>query len=101
MLLFAVALFGNVPLGFLRRRSRRWSIAWFIGCDGSVPVLWLMRHQMGVDSWAILPEVVLALIGNIYGPRLVLWWQARRAGQPVAGSRQPEALAAGGAVAAE
>ncbi len=90
--LFAVALLGNVPLGFLRRRSPRWSLLWFIGCDGSVPVLWLMRHQLGVNRWAIIPEVLLALAGNIYGPRLVLWWRARRAR---AADASPAAVAAG------
>jgi hypothetical protein len=84
LVLFAVALLGNVPLGFLRRRSRRWTIPWFIGCDGSVPVLWLLRHNLDVDSWAIIPEILLALIGNILGPRLILWLRRTPAPLPVA-----------------
>lgn len=70
--LFGFALLGNVPLGFLRRRSRRWTLPWFVGCDGSVPLLWALRHALGLPSWAIVPEIVLALAGNIYGPRLLL-----------------------------
>ncbi|MBI2760918.1 MAG: hypothetical protein HYX51_05780 [Chloroflexi bacterium] len=81
LVLFTVALLGNVPLGFLRRRSRRWTIPWFIGCDGSVPLLWIMRQNLDVDSWVIIPEILFALIGNIFGPRLIL--RLRRTSAPV------------------
>lgn len=76
--LFGVAFFLNVPLGYLRRRSRRWSLPWIAGCDGSVPVLILLRKfVLDVGGWeVIIPEVLLALAGNLYGPRLVLrLWQ--------------------------
>src|SRR5437763_4958031 len=62
LVLFAGALLGNIPLGFLRRRSPRWSVLWFVGCDGSVPILWLMRHGMDVESWVIILEILLALV---------------------------------------
>lgn len=74
VILYSAAFFLNIPLGLLRRRSRRWSLLWIIGCDGSVPVLILLRRfVLEVGGWdVILPEVVLALAGNIYGPRLLL-----------------------------
>jgi hypothetical protein len=84
VVLFGVALLGNLPLGFLRRRSRRWSLPWWIGCDGSVPVLWALRHTLDVDVWAIVPEILLALIGNVYGPRLILRLRRRPVPVPVA-----------------
>lgn len=73
-LLFAIAFCLNIPLGLLRRRSRRWTLPWFIGCDGSVPVLIVLRkYVLDVGGWeVILPEILLALAGNIYGPRVVL-----------------------------
>jgi hypothetical protein len=74
VVLFGVAFFLNIPLGFLRRRSRRWTLPWIVGCDGSVPVLILLRrYVLDVGGWEVIsPEVLLALAGNIYGPRLVL-----------------------------
>jgi hypothetical protein len=90
--LFAVALTLNLPLGFLRRRSRRWSLPWWIGCDGSVPVLYLMRHVLDVEAWAIIPEILLALIANIYGPRLLLWLRRRRQPRQSTPATAPESL---------
>jgi hypothetical protein len=74
VILLAVAFFLNIPLGFLRRRSRRWTLPWIIGCDGSVPVLILLRrYVLDVDGWdVIVPEILLALAGNIFGPRIVM-----------------------------
>jgi hypothetical protein len=88
-ILFAIAFFLNIPLGMLRRRSRRWTLPWIIGCDGSVPILILLRkYVLDVGGWeVILPEVLLALAGNIYGPRLLLRFRRQgdvREAEPVA-----------------
>lgn len=72
--LLMLTFFLNLPFGLLRRRARRWSLAWIVGCDGSVPVLILLRkYGFHVGGWeVIVPEVLLALAGNLFGPRLLL-----------------------------
>jgi hypothetical protein len=74
VILYSIAFLLNIPLGLLRRRSRRWTLPWIIGCDGSVPILILLRkYVLDVGGWeVILPEVLLALAGNIYGPRVLI-----------------------------
>lgn len=69
--LLVFAFLANVPLGLWRVRLRRWSIPWLLACDGSVPVLWLLRRALDAPSWVIPFEIGLALLANLGVPWLL------------------------------
>lgn len=69
VLLFAFLV--NIPLGLWRVRLRRWTLPWLLACDGSVPMLWLLRRALDAPSWVIPFEIGLALLANLGVPWLL------------------------------
>jgi hypothetical protein len=69
------ALLLNLPLGYLREGSARYSLRWFLYIHLSIPVVILLRMSYGL-GWEIIPlTVVLAIVGQIMGGRI---WRKRR-----------------------
>ena len=70
VLLLAVALAVNVPLGMWRRGMRRFSPAWFLAIHASIPLLVALRLALVDTNWVIPPEIALAIAGQMVGARL-------------------------------
>lgn len=68
--LLAFALTSNVPLGYLRESSRRYSVRWFVLIHLSIPFIILLRLSLGF-GWSIVPATLAcAVIGQLAGGRL-------------------------------
>jgi hypothetical protein len=69
-LLLLIAFLGNVPLGYLRESTIKFSIHWFIYVHLSIPVIILLRHHYGF-GWIYVPFTLgLAVTGQLVGGRL-------------------------------
>ena len=68
-------LFLNVPFGYWRSRTRKFSLAWFIAIHAPVPVVAAMRMGAGIEwSLEVFPVLVAAYfagqsLGVIIGKR--------------------------------
>jgi len=68
LLLFA--LFSNIPLGYLRMGSPKYSVRWFVYIHLSVPFIIGLRIANNI-SWHIVPfSIALAVAGQMIGSRL-------------------------------
>jgi hypothetical protein len=68
LLLFA--LFSNIPLGYLRMGSPRYSLRWFVFIHLSVPFIIGLRVANNV-SWHIIPvSIAFAVAGQMIGSRI-------------------------------
>jgi hypothetical protein len=68
--LFAFALLSNIPLGYLRMGSPRYSVRWFVYIHLSVPFIIGLRVVNHI-SWQVIPfSIALAVIGQMIGSRL-------------------------------
>ena len=68
LLLFA--LFSNIPLGYLRMGSPKYSIRWFVYIHLSVPFIIGLRIANNI-SWQMVPfSIALAVAGQMIGSRL-------------------------------
>ena len=63
------ALLSNIPLGYLREGSPRFSVRWFVFIHLSIPFIIALRVVNGV-SWRVIPLTIgLAVAGQIIGSR--------------------------------
>jgi len=68
LLLFA--LFSNIPLGYLRMGSPKYSVRWFVYIHLSVPFIIGLRIANNI-SWQMIPfSFALAVAGQMIGSRL-------------------------------
>jgi hypothetical protein len=68
LLLFAFLL--NLPLGFLREASSRYSLRWFIYIHLSIPFIIVLRLREGF-GWKIIPlTIACAVFGQVLGGRI-------------------------------
>lgn len=68
LLLFA--FLSNIPLGYLRMGSPRYSVRWFIYIHLSVPFIIGLRVANHI-SWQAIPfSIVLAVAGQMIGSRI-------------------------------
>ncbi|MBE0598150.1 MAG: hypothetical protein IH614_12850 [Desulfuromonadales bacterium] len=68
--LFAIALLANIPLGYLREASRRYSYRWFLYIHLSIPLILAVRLGYGFGWPAVPPTIAFAVAGQILGGRL-------------------------------
>lgn len=67
LLLFA--FFSNIPLGYFREGSRKYSLRWFIFIHLSIPFIVGLRMSNDI-SWRAIPfTLVLAVAGQWLGGR--------------------------------
>ena len=67
--LLAFALLSNIPLGYLREETERYSIRWFIYIHLSIPFIVALRYSFGF-GWEIVPfSVGCAVAGQLLGGR--------------------------------
>ncbi len=68
LLLFA--FFSNVPLGYFREGSRKYSVRWFVFIHLSIPFIVGLRMSNGI-SWRFIPvTLAMAVAGQWLGGRL-------------------------------
>ena len=68
--LLAFALLANIPLGYLRESSRRYSLRWFVYIHLSIPFLVALRFSLGF-GWSIVPfSVGCAVAGQMIGGQI-------------------------------
>lgn len=68
LLLFAILI--NLPLGFLREASPRYSLRWFVYIHLSIPFILLLRLREGF-GWQIIPlTIACAVFGQLLGGRV-------------------------------
>jgi len=65
-----IALGANLPLGMLRRRTRRFSPSWILCVHASIPLIVWLRLHYGLRWWAIPLNILLALAGQAIGGRV-------------------------------
>ncbi len=69
-LLAASAFALNLPFGYLRGKTRKFSFLWFLYIHLPVPFIFLMRTYAGF-SYKIIPLLVAgAIVGQLLGGRL-------------------------------
>lgn len=68
-ILIAVALAMNLPLGYLRQGTRKYSFMWFLYIHLSIPFIILLRMNMGISYWYIPLSLGSAVAGQIFGGR--------------------------------
>ena len=77
MLIGAVAVVLNLPLGYAREGFRRFSLGWFVCVHLSIPLIAYLRLANHVTAWAIPAFVACALLGQVAGGRIRRSRQAR------------------------
>ena len=70
-LLMAFAFVVNLPFGYWRESTDKFSPAWFVAVHTAVPLIILLRFALGLDwRWAALPFTVAAYFaGQTIGAR--------------------------------
>ena len=64
------ALFSNIPLGYLRMSSPRFSVRWFVFIHLSIPFIIGLRLANDI-SWRAVPfTIALAVAGQMIGSRI-------------------------------
>jgi hypothetical protein len=57
----------NLPLGYLRESSRKFSVRWFVLIHLSIPFIIALRMAEGI-SWHAIPfTIAAAVIGQLFG----------------------------------
>jgi hypothetical protein len=67
--LSAFCFFVNLPLGFWRKKNKKFSVAWFIAIHAAVPFIIAVRLLSGVSNFFIPLFIALAVLGQLAGGR--------------------------------
>ena len=68
--LLAFAILSNIPLGYIRQGSPKYSVRWFVYIHLSVPFIIGLRIANNI-SWQIIPfSIALAVVGQMIGSRI-------------------------------
>lgn len=68
LLIFAFGV--NLPLGYLRETSRKFSLHWFVLVHLSIPFIIVLRSMLGFD-WPLIPfTIACAIAGQLVGSRI-------------------------------
>jgi hypothetical protein len=70
LLLFVLTLLINLPFGFGRAKSKRYSFRWFLCIHLPIPVIFVMRTLSHVEMKYIPIFAVAAVLGQFIGGRL-------------------------------
>ena len=68
--LLTFAILSNIPLGYLRQGSPKYSVRWFVYIHLSVPFIIGLRISNNI-SWQFIPvSIALAVAGQMIGSRI-------------------------------
>ena len=62
----------NIPFGYLRSKSRKFSIPWILYIHLPVPLIIYLRHMAGISYYFIPLMLAAAIFGQFTGGRLPL-----------------------------
>jgi hypothetical protein len=68
--LFSLAFMLNLPMGFLRSKTRKLSLSWFLCIHLSIPVIYLGRIFSHLEIRYIPIFIAAAVLGQVWGGRL-------------------------------
>lgn len=68
--LFSLAFMLNLPMGYLRSKTKKLSFKWFVCVHLSIPFIYLGRLFSHVDAIYIPIFIVAALLGQVWGGKL-------------------------------
>ncbi len=57
----------NIPLGYFRKNTRKFSFMWFLYVHASIPLIIYMRIKLDADNWIIPVNIFLAVMGQLLG----------------------------------
>lgn len=70
LILFAFTLILNLPFGYLRTRSRKYSLRWFLCIHAPIPFIFIARTVSHIEMKYIPVFALAALAGQIVGGKL-------------------------------
>ena len=70
LLLFTTLLI-NIPAGYYRENFKKMSLNWWLVLHSPVPVIFILRHWMGFEYKVIPVLIIIAVIGQLIGGRLL------------------------------
>ena len=70
LFLFVLTLFINLPFGFARAKTKRYSFRWFLYIHLPIPVIFIIRTLLHIEMKYIALFAVAAVLGQIIGGRL-------------------------------
>lgn len=68
--LFSMAFILNVPFGFLRSKTRKLSLSWFLCVHATIPVIFLGRFFAHLGVAYVPFFIIAAVLGQIAGGKL-------------------------------
>ncbi|MCL6639489.1 MAG: hypothetical protein K6T80_07415 [Firmicutes bacterium] len=69
LMLAVVAFLCNIPLGFWRASTRKFSWRWFLAVHLSIPLIFALRLKLGISGWFIPLSLGAAVTGQLVGGR--------------------------------
>lgn len=57
----------NLPLGYYRKNTRKYSFMWFFLIHASIPIIIYMRIALDADNWIIPVNIFLAIVAQLIG----------------------------------
>lgn len=69
-MIFAFTVLINLPFGYLRKKTKRYSLKWFLCIHIPIPFIFLARTLSQLDFRYIPLLVAAAVIGQIWGGRM-------------------------------
>lgn len=70
-----IAFVLNLPFGYLRTFTKKFSIIWFICIHAPIPIVAVFRIMLGIE-WIYIPMfLVFAVIGQVIGARIRYFFQ--------------------------
>lgn len=74
IILFLISFSINIPLGYFRENTPKFSFQWFFWIHASIPFIIYLRFLLGLSSLFVLLSIAAAVIGQIWGGR----WRRKR-----------------------
>ncbi|MEK6758925.1 MAG: hypothetical protein AABY51_04065 [Deltaproteobacteria bacterium] len=69
-LITAAASILNIPFGYFRANTKKFSVMWFLYIHLPIPIIFILRTSAGL-SWKAIPVIVAgAVLGQVIGGRL-------------------------------
>lgn len=62
-----LALMLNIPFGYMRAKSKKYSFQWFLWVHASIPLIVWFRIANHLSYWIIIANVALAVFGQLTG----------------------------------
>ncbi len=65
-----ISFIANIPLGYFRKNTRKFSLLWFVYVHASIPLIIYLRITLNAENWIIPVNIFLAVMGQLLGQNL-------------------------------